>query len=74
MKTEISKLGSLCHFLWVKYDHFPKIMNSKMIKETKKLKQFQIALFNEILDTIVVTRGVEALANGEGRERVSAYL
>jgi hypothetical protein len=25
---------------------------------------------NEILDTIVVARGVEALAIGEGRERV----
>jgi hypothetical protein len=33
-----------------------------------------LVLFNEILDTIVVARGVEALAKGEGRERVLSYL
>ncbi len=30
---------------------------------------FQFVLFNEILDTMVVARGVEALANGQERER-----
>jgi hypothetical protein len=29
-----------------------------------------LGLFNEILDTVVMARGVEALSNGEGRERV----
>jgi hypothetical protein len=29
-----------------------------------------LAIFNEILDTMVVARGVEALSSGEGRERV----
>jgi hypothetical protein len=41
-----------------------------MIQETKRSIQFPIALFNEILDTIVVARGVETLSSGEGRERV----
>ncbi len=41
-----------------------------MIQESPNSILFQIVLFNEILDTIVVSIGVEALTIREGRERV----